>query len=84
MCEGIAGGELCVVKSLYNLMCCVLSPVAQDQLGGRARRNSSVVADTGSDTLMVDCTNPGQFVIGSPHTIKLNHFFDKVCKGMLA
>ena len=67
-------------------MCCVLLPVVQDQLVGRARRSYSIVADTGSDALMVDCTNAGQFVIGSPHTIKLNHFFDKVClyKGMLA
>ena len=53
----------------------------QDQLGGRARRGYSTVADTGSDALMVDCTNVGQFVIGSPLTIKLNQFFDKVCKG---
>ena len=58
------------------VMCAVR--VSQDQLGGRGRRSNSIVADTGSDALVVDCTNARQFVIGSPHTIKLNQFFDKV------
>ena len=68
---------MCVRSCSITYMMCAVR-VSQDQLGGRGRRSNSIVADTGSDALVVDCTNARQFVIGSPHTIKLNQFFDKV------
>jgi Rab-like protein 3 len=47
-------------------------------LPGKTPHGGTIAADTGSDSISVDCTNSGQFTVGTQNMIKLNHFFDKV------